>query len=528
MARAHSDFSWRSSRGVFWGATILAPPLGLIVLWLSPRPGVVRKLAGSVALIVLTLAYLYFLLGMRLQTAGTGVPSIVVFETREDRFRAVDEHRAQQRAAALREPAPDVTPGAPVAQTPLSMDGPAPEGSPVPSETPDVAEPCAAASDCWTNYRGPHRAGEYLGAIRTDWGEGLQPMWRQPAGGGYASFSIAQGRAFTIEQRHEKEVAAAYDVWTGRELWTNSWPEYFREAMGGDGPRATPTWSDGFVYALGATGELRKLDASDGSVLWRKNILDDAGAANLTWGMAASPLVADGMVIVNPGGRGASFVAYDVESGESIWRSLDDGAAYTAPMMATLAGQRQLLVVSARRLMGLRVENGALLWDYPWTTSYDVNAAQPIVVDASRVFLSAGYGHGAALVEVTRRGDDFEARPVWENIHMKNKFTSSVLHEGYLYGLDEAILACVDARTGERMWKGGRYGYGQVLLASGHLIVLGEQGELALVRATPEKLDERARFSAIEGKTWNHPALAGGILLVRNLREMAAFDLRPR
>ena len=524
---AHSKFSWRSSRAAFWGATLLAPPLGLIILWTRPRPGFLRRLAGSVALISLTLVYLYFFLGMRLQTAGTGAPTIVTFETGDERFRAVDEHRAQQRAVAPVELAPDVMHGSP---DPKEIAETEPAGNGAPSATPDIVEPCAVAGDCWTNYRGPERAGEYLGAIRTDWSEGLEPMWREPVGGGYASFSIAEGRLYTIEQRHDEEVVAAYDLWSGRELWTDSWVAYFRESMGGDGPRATPTWSDGFVYALGATGELRKLDASDGSVVWRTNILDDAGAANLTWGMAASPLVVDGMVIVNPGGgRGASFVAYEVESGKPVWRSLDDGAAYTAPMIATLTGQRQLLVMSAKRLMGLRVEDGALLWDYPWTTSYDVNAAQPIVVDENHVFVSAGYGHGAALVELKGgSGERLEARRVWENVHMKNKFTSSVLHEGYIYGLDEAILACMDARTGERLWKGGRYGHGQVLLASGHVIVLGEDGDLALVRATPEKLDEIARFSAIEGKTWNHPAMAEGILLVRNLREMAAFDLRPR
>ncbi|MGH9337384.1 MAG: PQQ-binding-like beta-propeller repeat protein, partial [Vicinamibacteria bacterium] len=210
-----------------------------------------------------------------------------------------------------------------------------------------------------------------------------------------------------------------------------------------------------------------------------------------------------------------------------LWRALDDKAAYAAPMIGEVAGERQLLVVSALRLMGLRIESGKLLWEFPWTTSNDINVAQPLVVDESQVFISAGYGHGAALIEVSAQ-KGYEIRVVWENVSMKNKFTSSVLHEGYIYGLDEAILACIDARTGERKWKGGRYGYGQLLLASGHLVVLTEGGDLALVRATPEKFDERARIPAIEGKTWNHPAIADGILLVRNLREMAAFDLRPR
>jgi outer membrane protein assembly factor BamB len=230
-------------------------------------------------------------------------------------------------------------------------------------------------------------------------------------------------------------------------------------------------------------------------------------------------------VIVLPGGPNASIVAYNKQTGEPIWKALSDRQAYTAPMLATLAGQRQLIVVSAERVMGVTVEEGKLLWDYPWKTEYDVNAAQPIIVDDTHLFVSAGYDHGAALIQIAREGEQFAAREIWMNNLMKNRFSASVLHEGYLYGLDESILACIDAKTGLRNWKGGRYGYGQLLLAEGHLIVLTEQGDLALVRATPERHEELARFSAIEGKTWNVPAIGSGILLVRNTREMAAFRI---
>jgi outer membrane protein assembly factor BamB len=197
-------------------------------------------------------------------------------------------------------------------------------------------------------------------------------------------------------------------------------------------------------------------------------------------------------------------------------------------MLVTLAGRRQILAVSARRAMGLAVEDGALLWDYPWTTEYDVNAAQPIILGESRFFISAGYGHGAAVVEIAPAGPRFEARTVWQNNRMKNKFSSSVLHEGHIYGLDEAILACIDAATGELKWKGGRYGYGQLLLAGGHLVVLTESGDVALVKAAPERHQELAKFSALDGKTWNNPAIAGGLLLVRNTTEMACFRIAAR
>jgi outer membrane protein assembly factor BamB len=359
--------------------------------------------------------------------------------------------------------------------------------------------------------------------------EGLKPLWKQPIGGGYASFVVARGRAFTIEQRGEQEVASAYDVATGRELWTSKWPGVFRELMGGDGPRATPTWNDGRVYVLGGNGEFRCLEEETGKTIWRTNILEDAGAENLQWGMAASPLVVDDTVVVLPGGpNGKSVTAYDRRTGKHAWSALDDRQAYSSPMLVTIGGVRQIIVFAATRVMGITPDGGALLWEHPWKTMYDVNAAQPLIIGDNRVFLSSGYGTGATVIELTRNEGGFAVREVWRNIRMKNQFSSSVLHEGHIYGLDEAILASLDAASGNVNWKGGRYGYGQIMLASGHLVVVTEEGELALVRATPERHVELARFPVFQGKTWNHPAIAGGILLVRNINEMAAFDLRGK
>jgi outer membrane protein assembly factor BamB len=209
-----------------------------------------------------------------------------------------------------------------------------------------------------------------------------------------------------------------------------------------------------------------------------------------------------------------------------VWAALDDQAAYSSPMLVTLGGVRQLLVFTASRLVGLTPTSGELLWEFPWKTQFDINASQPLVIGDNRVFVSSGYGTGAAVLELTPAAQGFTVREVWRNIRMKNQFSSSVLHEGYIYGLDESILACIDAATGEPKWKGGRYGYGQIMLASGHVIVLTESGELALVRATPTRHEEIVRFPVLDGKTWNHPAMSDGYLLIRNINEMAAFDLR--
>jgi outer membrane protein assembly factor BamB len=353
-------------------------------------------------------------------------------------------------------------------------------------------------------------------------------VWKQPVGVGHASFVVADGKAYTIEQRRSQEVVAAYDMNNGRELWTQKWNAAYTDETG-DGPRATPTWDAGRIYALGATGELRCLDANSGAVIWGKNILSDNQAKNLPWAMAASPLIVDDKVIVLPGGTsGKSVVAYNKNSGAPVWRVLNDTQAYVSPMLVELAGRRQIIVVSASRVVGLAPENGALLWEYPWNTDMGINVSQPVMVDRNRFFISSGYGKGAALVEVKGSGNSFTASTVWENNNMKNKFNSSVLHNGYVYGLDEGILVCLDVNTGERKWKNGRYGYGQIILAGSHLIVTSDQGDVALVKATPDAYTEVARFTAVPGKTWNYPALAGGRLLVRNSTEMAAYDISGR
>jgi len=475
----------------------------------------------GVGIVAVGVLYLFFGLRVRLDGGGTPRPTFVVDP--ETQAAEVARHREEQRQQFA-----NVDPGS------APSDLAAAVGAPPAESTSPVA---AAAAPYWTDFRGPFRDGHYRQQpIRTKWPTaGLKPIWKQPIGGGYASFAVARGVAFTIEQRGDQEVVAAYDLATGRELWTNAWSALFRESLGGDGPRATPTWADGVVYALGATGELRALEAATGRPIWRKNILEDNGAANLDWGMAASPLVVGDMLVVLPGGsNGRSVVAYHRKTGARVWSALSDKQAYSSPMLVTLGGVRQLLVFSARRLVGLTPDRGELLWEYPWETAFDINAGQPLVVGGNRVFLSSGYGTGAAVIELVQSPPQestpyvaqLTVREIWRNNRMKNQFTSSVLHDGFIYGLDESILACVDAATGELRWKGGRYGYGQVLLASGHLIVLTEDGELVLVRATPERHEEVVRFPVLGGRTWNHPAMADGFLLIRNLAEMAAFDLR--
>jgi outer membrane protein assembly factor BamB len=493
-----------------------------ILKWLGAGLGIVVLLAVAAFGAI-------WLMGLRVQLDGSGTPRLVPRASVDARAEAITAHRAAQRG----EGPPPASPPEPEGAEEPAGEAPSPERAESDEAVHEASAPSevtpAARAPYWTGFRGPGRDGHYRERpIRTDWpAAGLTPLWKQPVGGGYASLAVAGGRAFTIEQRRAEEVVAAYDVATGYEIWTHAWPGDFKEWMGGDGPRATPTWYDGRVYALGAEGELRALDATTGDGIWRVNILEDNGVANLQWGMAASPLVFDDLVIVHPGApNGRSVVAYDRHTGARRWSSLDDKGAYSSPVLVTIAGRRQVLLITATRLVSLVPETGMLLWSHPWPAPNDINASQPVLVGGDRVLLSSGYGKGAALVEIREDDGVWATREVWAHTRLKNRFSSSVVHGGHIYGLDETILTCLEIETGEVKWKAGRYGHGQMILADGHLIVLSEDGDLALVRATPEGHEERARFPVLSGKTWNHPVIDDGRLIVRNLTEMAAFDLR--
>ncbi|MBI3652091.1 MAG: PQQ-like beta-propeller repeat protein [Acidobacteria bacterium] len=504
-------------------SSLLFPPLGLMLLWLKRDSQADRKLLASVGIVLFGVVYFGLL-------ARAGAFSIFMSRPpdaeSEARYSNLERHRQKQREEmnATTASNPNQPVDAATAATTTSA-----SASPTAATNGSGAD--NVTTNVWTNYRGSNRDGRYEEQkILTDWpAGGLKPLWKQPIGGGYASFVIANNVAYTIEQRRKQEVVAAYDMQKGRELWTYGWDAEFTESMGGDGPRATPTFDEGKIYALGATGELHCVEAKSGKKIWSKDILTDNGATNLQWGMSAAPLIVDDKVIVQPGGRsGKSIVAYNKNTGAAVWRTLNDAQAYVSPMLMTLANRRQIVAVTATRVVGLNTDNGALLWDYPWATSMGINCSQALAVDASHFFISSGYGKGAALVEVNDNGGKFAASKVWENTSMKNKFNSSVLHNGYAYGLDEGILACVEVATGERKWKGGRYGYGQVILASDHLLITSDTGELALVKATPDSFQEVAKFAALEGKTWNYPAIAKGRLLIRNATEMACFDLAAK
>lgn len=384
-------------------------------------------------------------------------------------------------------------------------------------------------------FRGAQRDGVARSEpFAVDWQK--QPprlLWKHPVGAGWSSFAVVGDYCVTMEQRDEREATVCYELLTGHELWAHYETASFYEATSGEGPRTTPTIHAGRVYSLGATGILNCLDGATGKPIWTVNILTDSSAANRLFGVTGSPLVTCSLVIVNSGGRGSSLTAYNGETGERIWQGGTSGASYSSPQLARLGGSEQVLDFNADGLSAHDLATGKPLWQVPWISNPAErnNVCQPVVLSevngtaGNFVFIASGYGMGCALLEVQQEGDEFQVTERWRNRNLKAKFSSVVMHDGHIYGLDEAILTCLEVATGKRCWKGGRYNYGQLILAGKHLVVQLETGEVAVVKATPNAFQELTRFEALSVRTWNHPVLVGRHLLVRNDREAACFEL---
>jgi outer membrane protein assembly factor BamB len=375
-------------------------------------------------------------------------------------------------------------------------------------------------------FMGPGRLGKVAGVtLLSDWSKPPEKVWRQPIGAGWGAFAVVGDYAVTQEQRGEQELTVCYEVATGKPVWSHANNVRFSERMGGDGPRATPTIAGGKVYVLGATGILDCLDGATGKPLWSRDTLGENNLPHLEWAKASSPLLVDDLVVISGGkSRDKSLLAYDAKSGEPRWSSSCDQSSYASPVLATLGGVRQILMLNAFSASSHDPADGKVLWKYDWGDKM-AKASQPIALDDRRVLLTCGYAESTASLEVTKTGERWEVKEVWKTRALHTKFTTAIVIGEHAYGLDDGILACVDLATGKRLWKGNRYGHGQVLLVGDLLLVQEEGGAVALVRVSPQKAEQLGRFEALNDKTWNNPALTGPYLLVRNDREAACYKL---
>ena len=394
-----------------------------------------------------------------------------------------------------------------------------------------------AFSKDYPQFLGPHRNGTVQGIkLARDWSERPpQLLWRQPIGAGWSAFAVVGSSAVTQEQRGEYEMVVSYDLHSGREQWSHSDHDRYEATPAGVGPRATPTIVEDKVYTLGATGILNCLDLATGERIWSEDILYDNDAELASWGMSGSPLILNDLVVVSAGGgEGKSLVAYHKDTGARVWRDGSDPAGYSSPLITTLAGVPQILIFNYGSVAAHDPSDGGVLWQQPWPNTTEC-IAQPVPLPEDHLFVSSGYGIGCKLFQIAHDADNqLKATLVWETPRLKAKFTNVIHRGGYIYGLDDGVLVCLDLANGQRKWKRGRYGHGQVILVddsdeiddqSGLLLVSAESGDVLLVEVNPNESKELARFPALTSKTWNNPALAGQYLLVRNDREAACYEL---
>lgn len=378
----------------------------------------------------------------------------------------------------------------------------------------------------WPQFLGPNRNGTATGVrLNPNW-DVVPPRerWRLPVGPAWSGFAVAQGCAVTMEQEGSREAISCFDALTGDRRWSHAYEARYATTLAGEGPRSTPCIDGNFVYATGATGWLTCLDLQSGRVIWTRNVLTDSGGDIPNWGLSVSPLVTGDQVIQGVDGR-YSLVALDKTTGEPLWTGGVDTLRYSSPVLHVMGDLTQVLTFNTASIAGHDVLTGKVLWQHPYASDH-VHVAAPLVVSPDRILVSSGYGHGSELFSLHH--DDqgqWSAAPVWSSRRMKAKFTNLVHKDGFVYGLDDGILACISAANGELQWKDGRYGHGQTILADDLILVSGETGQVILVKADPTDLHELARMNVFSSKMWNPPALAGPYLFLRTDAEAVCLEL---
>jgi len=422
-------------------------------------------------------------------------------------------------------PAETATPAA----SPTASPSVSPSASPTASVAASASPSASAAAEKpaeWPGFRGPQRDSVIRGVrIKTDWAAAPPvEMWRKKIGPGWSSFAVRGDLLYTQEQRGEEELVACYKLSSGEPVWRHKDAVRFWESNAGAGPRATPTLHGNHVYSFGATGILNALDATNGKVIWTRNVASDTKQKVPEWGFASSPLIVNDAVIV---AAASTLAAYELATGKPRWQGPSYSGGYSSPQRVTIDGIEQIVLLGGPGAISLAPADGKLLWEHKWEGA---SITQPAVTPDGDIIINAlatSGGIGTRRLDVKQAAGKWAVEEKWTSNGLKPYFNDFVVHKGFAYGFDNNILASIDLADGKRKWKGGRYGNGQMVLLPEQdlLLVLSEEGDLALVSATTDQYKEIAKFHVLEGKTWNHPALVGDVLLVRNGEEMAAFRL---
>ena len=403
------------------------------------------------------------------------------------------------------------------------------------------AESRTARPTDYPQFLGKQRSG-IIDQVQLDTNWNTKPpeiVWKQPIGAGWSGFAVQGDVAVTMEQRDQEQWISAYDVTSGKLFWHVPLPGSHFNVMGGAGPRATPSIDSDQVFTQTATGQVACIDLATSKIVWQVDLLklgewDQAASESaISWGRSGSPLVTESLVVVPfgaPAGvKDRGLIALDKKTGDVRWQAGDDQISYASPSMTRLLDKDQIVIVNEASVTGHEVESGKVLWSVPWNghSNSSASCSQTITISPNQLLISKGYSQGAKLVEFSIDGQGkWSSQTVWEEAGvLKTKFTSPVLRGEYAYGLSEGRMECTRVADGKRLWKGRGYGHGQLLLVGDTLLIMAEQGELALVAAEPKEFNQLARMPALSGVTWNVPTLSGDRLLIRNSDEAACIKL---
>lgn len=372
----------------------------------------------------------------------------------------------------------------------------------------------------WPNWRGSGRDGisQESGWFKPD--KGSKVVWEGQVGAGYSGIVVKGGKLYTMGHRDGKDVVSCLEAGTGKSIWAF---EYAAASGSYPGPRGTPAADGSSVYVVSRDAEVLCLDSGKGNCLWRRDLRAEMKVNLPTWGISGSPVVAGELLIVSVGSRG---MVMDKKAGTTKWDSGGSDSGYASPVLAGEGARRALVVFGAKSVSASDLATGRKLWEHPWVTSYNVNAADPIVLDG-RVFITSGYGRGGALLDVSGG----KPAVVWENKNMGSHFSTPVVLNGFAYSghgnTGSGSIRCIDVRTGELKWESAAAGYGSVLLADGKLLILGDKGMLAVAEATPDKYQELWKSKVLDGTCWTVPTLCNGLVYCRNDKgRLLCLDLK--
>lgn len=389
-----------------------------------------------------------------------------------------------------------------------------------------------ALADDWPQLLGPNRNGVYSGPpLSESWGPtGPRVVWRRPVGQGFSGPVVAQNRVILFHRVANREVVEAIDAASGKTQWEYGYPTSYRDDFGFDeGPRAVPVVASGVVYTFGAEGQLHAVDLASGKKIWSEDTMRRFSVPKGFFGAAGSPLVEDGKVIANIGGKNAGLVAFDAKTGSVLWSVTDDAASYSSGIGATIGGQRYAIFLTRNELLGLDPAAGQVKFQRPWRArqAASVNAATP-VVNGDSLFISAEYGPGAGVL----RFDGSKLTDVWSsNDALSNHYANSVLLDGSLYGFHGRqefgqSFRAVEFQTGKVRWSQEKFGAGTVTLAGNRLLILRENGELVLAAASADAFKPLARAQILSATVRAYPAIADGMVYARNTDTLVCLDLR--